>query len=88
MKITKFVGIVFGTILLMATIAYADNGKCGAGKCGGDMGSKKMEKKMDGKCGGDKGTKKMDGKCGAGKCGGDKSSKKMKGKCGAGKCGS
>lgn len=43
------------------------DGKCGAGKCGGE----KADKKADGKCGGEKGSKKADGKCGAGKCGGN-----------------
>ena len=58
-------------------VADAKEGKCGEGKCGGDM------KKADGKCG--------EGKCGGdmkksdGKCGGDK--KKSDGKCGEGKCG-
>ena len=57
-------------------------GKCGAGKCGGDMKGKEG-KCGAGKCGGD--MKGKEGKCGAGKCGGD--SKGSEGKCGAGKCG-
>ncbi len=60
-------------------------GKCGAGKCGG-------EKKSEGKCGAGKcgssgdcdRDKVSEGKCGAGKCGGDKNAE---GKCGAGRCG-
>ena len=50
-------------------LAEADKeGKCGEGKCGGDM---KDGKDMEGKCGGDKeGSKDMEGKCGEGKCGG------------------
>jgi uncharacterized low-complexity protein len=44
-------------------------GKCGAGKCGGEK--KDGEGKCgEGKCGGEK--KDGEGKCGAGKCGGDK----------------
>jgi uncharacterized low-complexity protein len=75
-----------------------EDGKCGEGKCGGDM------KQGDAKCGGD--MKETDAKCGGdmkqghakcggdmkegeGKCGGDmKKSGDMKdGKCGEGKCG-
>lgn len=66
-------------------VAGGHEGKCGAGKCGGNM-SKSMEGKCGaGKCGGDM-KKSMEGKCGAGKCGGDMK-KSMEGKCGAGKCG-
>ena len=55
----------------------ANEGKCGAGKCGG---SKAAEKSMEGKCGGAKSTEKsMEGKCGG--------AKPAEGKCGAGKCG-
>ncbi len=54
------------------------DGKCGTGKCGGNMkeaeGKCSAEKAHEGKCGGDKMT---DGKCSAdkaheGKCGGEK----------------
>ncbi len=70
----------------------AAEGKCGEGKCGGDMMKAKKAKMAkdgkcgEGKCGGDKMAK--DGKCGEGKCGGDKKKKMAKdGKCGEGKCG-
>ncbi len=64
---------------LVASNDKMPEGKCGEGKCGGDM-KEKAEKKMEGKCGegkcgGDmkeKAEKKMEGKCGEGKCGGDK----------------
>jgi uncharacterized low-complexity protein len=65
-----------------AQVASNNEGKCGAGKCGGNM--KGAEGKCGaGKCGGS--TKDAEGKCGAGKCGG--SMKGAEGKCGAGKCG-
>ncbi len=55
----------------------AKEGKCGEGKCGGDM------KKAAGKA--------AEGKCGEGKCGGDMKKaaegKAKEGKCGEGKCG-
>ena len=51
----KLAGIMLGAALT-TTAAFAGNGSCGAGKCGGDM--KKTEKKA--------------GSCGAGKCGSDK----------------
>jgi uncharacterized low-complexity protein len=62
-------------------VAQADkkkDGKCGDGKCGGDM------KKKEGACGGDK---KKEGACGGdkkkeGACGGDK---KKEGACGGDK---
>ena len=60
-------------------------GKCGAGKCGGDMKKDAEGKCGAGKCGGDM-KKDAEGKCGAGKCGGDMK-KDAEGKCGAGKCG-
>ncbi len=44
-------------------------GKCGAGKCGGDK-AEGEGKCGAGKCGGEKA--EGEGKCGAGKCGGDK----------------
>ena len=70
----KLAGIILGAALTTTT-AFAGNGSCGAGKCGGDM---KKTEKMDKK-----------GSCGAGKCGGDMKKKEMKkGSCGAGKCGS
>merc|ERR1711941_1980 len=78
----KLAGILLGAAL-SSTGAYAGNGSCGAGKCGGKE-AKKMEKKGScgaGKCGGDmkkeanemvgEAKKKVDGSCGAGKCGGD-----------------
>jgi uncharacterized low-complexity protein len=70
-------------------LASAHEGKCGAGKCGGEKSS------SEGKCGGEKSS--SEGKCGGekssseGKCGGEKSS--SEGKCGGekssseGKCG-
>ncbi len=59
-----------------------EEGKCGEGKCGGDMGEESS--------GGDKGE---EGKCGEGKCGGDMGEESSgcdmgeEGKCGEGKCG-
>lgn len=92
--VSRLVSVFFGVALMAATASFAVDSKCGAGKCGGDMGAKKTHKNMDskcgaGKCGGDMGAKKMlkDAKCGAGKCGGDTGSKKAKTRCGAGKCG-
>lgn len=64
-------------------------GKCGEGKCGGEM--KGMDKKSEGKCGEGKCGGKMDGKMKDGKCGGNKGMNE--GKCGGnkgmkeGKCG-
>lgn len=58
----------FGMTDLGSGYQVVAEGKCGAGKCGG-------EKKADeGKCGAGKcgGEKKSEGKCGAGKCGGSK----------------
>jgi uncharacterized low-complexity protein len=84
-KKLKLAGMVLGAAL-STTAAFAGNGSCGAGKCGGE--AKKMEKKGScgaGKCGGEM-KKKADGACGAGKCGG-KAEKKATGACGAGKCG-
>jgi uncharacterized low-complexity protein len=72
-----------------AQVASAHEGKCGAGKCGGEKGAEGKcgaGKCGAGKCGGEKGAegKCGAGKCGAGKCGGEKGAE---GKCGAGKCG-
>lgn len=69
--------------------AHQAEGKCGAGKCGGEK-STSEGKCGAGKCGGEKKKsdcdgKRAEGKCGAGKCGGEKST--SEGKCGAGKCG-
>jgi len=91
----KLAGIMLGAALT-TTSAFAGNGSCGAGKCGGEAKTEKMDKKGScgaGKCGGDmKKSEKMDkkGSCGAGKCGGDmkKKAEKKAGSCGAGKCGS
>jgi len=94
-KKIKLAGILLGAVISTSTMAVAgENGKCGAGKCGGEM---KKEMKKDGKCGagkcgGDMKKEMKSSKCGAGKCGGDMkkgAKKEMKsGKCGAGKCGS
>ena len=46
-----------------------EEGKCGAGKCGGDASKGHEGKCGAGKCGGDM-NKGHEGKCGAGKCGG------------------
>ena len=65
----KLAGIMLGAALT-TTAAFAGNGSCGAGKCGGEM---KTEKKSGscgaGKCGGDMKKDKKAGSCGAGKCG-------------------
>ncbi len=67
-----------------------NDGKCGAGKCGGSSMKKKMEKK-EGKCGNSM-KKEKASKCGAkhqeesdGKCGGTmkKKMEKKEGKCGS-----
>ena len=50
-------------------LASSHEGKCGAGKCGGDKSSSEG-KCGSGKCGGDKSS--SEGKCGSGKCGGSK----------------
>lgn len=100
-KKIKLAGIMLGAALT-TTAAFAGNGACGAGKCGGEA-KKKVEKTGcgAGKCGGEK-AKEMKGACGAGKCGGDMKNKDMhndmkpkqmknekaSGSCGAGKCGS
>ena len=51
----KLAGIMLGAALT-TTAAFAGNGSCGAGKCGGDM-KKDAKKEM------------KSGSCGAGKCG-------------------
>ncbi len=72
----KLAGVLLGAAL-SSTGAYAGNGSCGAGKCGGE--AKKVEKKGScgaGKCG-SKANDEMSGNagkkgtmaCGAGKCG-------------------
>ena len=71
----KLAGLILGAALTTSA-AYAANGSCGAGKCGGDM-----KKEV---------TEKAAGSCGAGKCGGDMKkevTEKAAGSCGAGKCG-
>ena len=70
----KLAGIMLGAALT-TTSAFAASGSCGAGKCGGEAKTEKMDKK---------------GSCGAGKCGGEMKEKaeKKAGSCGAGKCGS
>ena len=79
----KLAGLILGAALTTSA-AYAANGSCGAGKCGGEA-----KKEM---------TEKAAGSCGAGKCGGDMKKEittevkdmkeKASGSCGAGKCGS
>ena len=68
----KLAGLILGAALTTSA-AYAANGSCGAGKCGGDM-----KKEV---------TEKPAGSCGAGKCGGDMKkevTEKAAGSCGAG----
>ena len=78
--------LVASALLVMGTAAFA-GGKCGTGKCGGEMKEKPAMKCGAGKCGGMKKAEKK--KCGAGKCGSaEKKEKKKAMKCGAGKCGS
>jgi uncharacterized low-complexity protein len=86
-KKMKLAGLILGAALT-TSVAFAANGSCGAGKCGGEA-----KKEM---------TEKAAGSCGSGKCGGDmkkeaksdmkdtKSEMKEKatGSCGTGKCGS
>ena len=57
----KLAGLILGAALTTSA-AYAANGSCGAGKCGGDM---KKEAKQEMK----KEMKDAKGSCGAGKCG-------------------
>ena len=55
-KKAKLAGILLGAAISTTTMVASgmnDGGKCGAGKCGGDMKKKEMKS----------------GKCGAGKCG-------------------
>ncbi len=84
----KLATLLLGAALMIgigATASFAEDTKCGAGKCGGTK-SEKASKCGDGKSG-------NAGKCGHGKsdkaakCGGDDKAKKAP-KCGAGKCGS
>ena len=78
----KLAGVLLGAAL-SSTGAYAGNGSCGAGKCGGDTKKKANKGEMSGNAG-----KKSVASCGAGKCGAnDKAKKKVEGSCGAGKCG-
>jgi len=75
---TKLATLILGAALMVgvgATASFAAEGKCGAGKCGGE------KKEKAAKCGSGKKDDKA-GKCGAAKCGGEKKEKK------AGKCGS
>ncbi|MGB5964090.1 MAG: hypothetical protein WBF77_10690 [Sulfurimonadaceae bacterium] len=93
MKKMSLMALLVGAALftgLGVTSALAEEGKCGAGKCGSEM-----KKPADGKCGAKKSDKcgaEKSGKCGdgkamvPGKCGGEKKAEE-KGKCGAGKCG-
>ena len=76
-------GYMMSVFSSMGDDEKGEEGKCGAGKCGGtDKGGE--GKCGEGKCGGD--TKSSEGKCGAGKCGSDMN-KSHEGKGGAGKCG-
>ncbi len=61
---TKLATLILGAALMVgagATTLLAEDGKCGAGKCGGE------KKEKAAKCGDGKEEKKA--KCGAGKCG-------------------
>lgn len=65
----------------IASLDKHAEGKCGEGKCGGEM-KEKPKKDAEGKCG--------EGKCGEGQCGEEmkeKHKKDAEGKCGEGKCG-
>lgn len=68
MNMKKVLAGLFLGALLATTSAFANNGSCGAGKCGGEM-----KKEMKGSCGAGKcGAEMKDEKkasCGAGKCG-------------------
>ncbi|MGE4295561.1 MAG: hypothetical protein AB7E49_07665 [Campylobacterales bacterium] len=84
MKKQKIASLVLGAALMSGTAALANSQmKCGAGKCGGNMGNQpKTQQPM---------------KCGAGKCGGNMGqqdrqqdqnrTRNPQMKCGAGKCG-
>ncbi len=78
----------FGMQNLESGYMQLAEGKCGEGKCGGSMKSKKKAE-GEGKCGGKKGSMdkmKSEGKCGSGMKKPEQKSKK-EGKCGEGKCG-
>ncbi len=84
----KVVALLLGASLMAglgATTVFANEGKCGAGKCGGE----KKEKAAESKCGGEKKEKAAKSKCGGdkkaaeSKCGGEeKGHGEKKGKCG------
>ena len=57
----KLAGLILGAALTTSA-AYAANGSCGAGKCGGDMKKEATTEVKDMK-------EKASGSCGAGKCG-------------------
>ena len=68
----KLAGLILGAALTTSA-AYAANGSCGAGKCGGDMKKEATSEVKDMK---EKATtevkdmkEKASGSCGAGKCG-------------------
>ena len=60
MKI-KLAGLFLGA-LLATTSAFANNGSCGAGKCGGEAKKEMKDEMKDAK-------EAVKGSCGAGKCG-------------------
>jgi len=71
-KKTKLASILLGAVISTSTVAMADmkDGKCGAGKCGGEAKKEKKSAKCGaGKCGGEAKKEKKSAKCGAGKCG-------------------
>ena len=86
MQSIKLATLLLGAALFTGvgvTAAFAEGGKCGAGKCGSSAPAKcGAEKKgeANGKCGAEK-KDEAKRKCGDGK------EEKPKGKCGAGKCG-
>ena len=51
-KKMKLAGLILGAALTTTT-AFAGNGSCGAGKCGGDMKKEMKGSCGAGKCGGD-----------------------------------
>ena len=75
MQSIKLATLLLGAALFTGvgvTAAFAEGGKCGAGKCGSSAPAKCGAEKKDEakrKCGDGK-EEKPKGKCGAGKCGG------------------
>ncbi|WP_419770890.1 MAG: hypothetical protein ACNI3C_03635 [Candidatus Marinarcus sp.] len=86
-KALKVAGVLLGTSLMSATASFASDARCGAGKCGGNMDEKPVEKKVgNGNCGAQKAEKKVEEKIGNAGCGAKKAdTKAANAKCGGNK---